>query len=389
MFRGERRDFLEAISAGGVAGAALAGLSGCFRALGDAPATVALDDDALAARLRQLDVGLEAPPTRQFISEVVLEGSTDGLDDDALTRFVEDSDELSRRMLRALLFLAFYIELPTPTKEHPEVQRRIEQLSPELEQALSDSATLLATFPVDELEQVDHELRETPELMMRLCESMDRCSRDLGPGRPSRRLLRAAARRLSNGQRALGMRAVIDEGLSALEQALLEADADPTELYRRADVETILALFDGDGGARQASSKSPEQGQATDQPQSEPVSASPPCVELVDEFHRITGDCYDETSAPTDEALPAELRPIRPYDARDQRAEYDHWRRVSNPEMSEEANERRYRIGRNMTIAGAVLIVACGVGLLVLIPGLIVLGAAARRRRQYQQGESP
>ena len=183
--------------------------------------------------------------TRRFVTDVVLRGE-DGRrrTSDAERAFTERSDRLTRRALRALLFLAVYNDLPEQSRSHPDVQQWVERFSPELEQALSETSTLLASYPIDELALVETALRRDPSLLMQYCELLDGRSRDEGLGRPSRRFIRSVGRRLTNALRSSSLEAIVDECLLAFETVLdevgrendfsviMRAD-DPSFVYKR------------------------------------------------------------------------------------------------------------------------------------------------------------
>lgn len=381
-----RRDFLEVATAGGVAGASVLGLSSCFGILGRAGPVGALDEQELQARMRLLDGGLETLSTRRFVTDVILgEPNEAQVADEAARIFASRSDLLTRRALRALLFLAVYIDLPEESRSHPDVQRRVELFSPELEEALSEMSTLLSTYPTEELAQVEQALRSDPSLLMRYCEILDVRSRDEGLARPSRRLIRAVGRRLTNGLRVSSLESIIGECLSAFEGVLDEAGADVSALYER-ETRVLSGLWESTDHHRLAKDKSPEEmpaqpgEMASTQHQQGSVV---PCAQEVESGYIISGGC----PAPDgdQESASPEPRSLTTSPEERRREEYRQWReagRTSNRTGSE--LDRRHQIGRRMTIAGAVLLLACGAGILVLIPGAIILGISNRERRRRQ-----
>ena len=403
----DRRDFLEIATAGGMAGAAVVGLTSCFGVLGHGQGRRPLDEHALGARLEQLEEGLESLSTRRFVSEVILGVESDTtLDGDVPRNFFDRADALTRRALRALMFLSMYIDLPEETREHPSVQAWVERFSPELEEALAESALLLSRYPPDEIADVEGALREDTALVMRICEAMDGRGRARGVGRPSRRLLRAVGRRLTNVLRERPLREVIDECLSAFSEMLEENDVDVTTVFER-NSELLSGLWPDEHTAPTATAKElenapveganePEAEAPTTEgseattapaPASNPTLEDPPvaeparppgCVERVGSSYAISGRCPEAAPPPSREETPRRrLTPREEYQAR--MDEYHQWRR-SRPRR--QFSYHRYRVGRGLTIAGAVLLLGCGVGIFILIPGVVLLAISGHRRRR-------
>ena len=97
------------------------------------------------------------------------------------------------------------------------------------------------------------------------------------------------------------------------------------------------------------------------------ISGSPP--------ERPATNEYPHQSAPAESSRP-----------QTEAEQYEEWRHYNRNRVFDPAsNESLRRHGLILTIVGGVLLTACGSGILMLIPGIILVSVAARRRRWATQ----
>lgn len=136
----------------------------------------------------------------------------------------EAIDNLARKSLRTLYMTAMFSDLPIEGQQHPEIQRRIFDAMPEMDEATSGMTAFLATRSPGNLDDLQLALRNPANPAMEIFEALDRQAAELGVSTPRRLQTRVmmtdASWRLRNQPPSL----VISETLEKIEK-VVAADA--------------------------------------------------------------------------------------------------------------------------------------------------------------------
>lgn len=225
----ERRSFMGVMAVG----TAAIGASGC-----GAGALAGLLDDPgrLAAFLGRLDAGLDELSSASLVSALARhEGAPETDHGPEAREFLDRSDALSRRFLRALLVSGALHDLGEEERAAPAVRARIDGLCPELDETVAEAMQVLGTCPEPERRALTRAVDERPELVMEVSELLDRQSRSLGLGAAGRRRLRAIGANVSARLRRQPASLLIDEctdEVARLAANLIERDAAPVRPLR-------------------------------------------------------------------------------------------------------------------------------------------------------------
>ena len=169
-------------------GLAVATEAGCGRNRGGRDGVAALDDTELEGWLAQLDGALagidDARPMRLRGREQLPQPERDQLD-----RF----ERLGRDGVASLLVTGMVRDLPAENRTHPVVMRRVEDAAPRMDSAVLGAMGLLENLTASELADLESEVRERPELPMRVLERIDRMGEQSGAPLRRRIHLRAMA----------------------------------------------------------------------------------------------------------------------------------------------------------------------------------------------------
>jgi hypothetical protein len=164
----KRRDFL---AVGAAAGAAAVASCGTVLPRGGASdGWPSLTQAELADYLARVDRGMEAIARGTILPRPAT--------DSAVTPKETVSDEaLAKQGLRALVAASAYLDLDERSRQHPEVQRRLERWLPELDEAVVGMTAKIAELNPERAAAVQCALRENPELGLILSEKLDEPAR--------------------------------------------------------------------------------------------------------------------------------------------------------------------------------------------------------------------
>lgn len=358
-----------------------------------------LSAEALGEHLNRLDGLLDAATTVPFISDFVRERV--GEPDTELSMSLESADDYARRSVRSLTLTSMVLDLPEEMRQAPEVQGRIEQLAPEMDAAVLQTAQMLSACPEQELQGVEAALRDDPTLAMRVCEMVDQRGHENGLGRSGRRRLRTLGRRVTNYLRDEPLSSLVDQCQQVVAQAIVHYGTvlEP-DVQRRLEAEA-QAFWAPAGQADRAFVKSPEEARGAG-----PTTAQHlPCIDPSDEGYTITGRC----EAPGAQPVPNELGTgeLEPDEGQRLELEYERWRTnrrlgVDHPSEADDRTRRFVRSGAITLGIGAGLMVIGGatfplsggitafmltIGGVLLIVGIILLAIGGSRRRAQRDGE--
>ncbi len=133
-------------------------------------------------------------------------------------------DGLARKSLRSLYMSAMFADLPESGQQHPEMQNRVFDVMPEMDEATSGMAAFLSTRSPSELEDLQVMLRHRANPSMEIFEALDRDASALGVSSQrrlqTRVMMTQASWRLRNQPPSL----VIHETLDKVEK-LVATDA--------------------------------------------------------------------------------------------------------------------------------------------------------------------
>jgi hypothetical protein len=408
----DRRAFLESTTAAGLTGLAACALGGCAAAARRTGQEMPLDPDELQARLRQLDAALERIGRGRLIAELIVEREGPGaLDDPDVAAHVARADGLARKACGSFLAAGLLLDLPEPAREHPDVRARLGRQSALLAEATAECHLLLTTCPEDELREIDALLAREPEIVTQLCESMDRRAGRGGVGTCYRRRLGASGNHLVRRLRQRPLAEVVDDCVAAGERllgehgvdvaALVAASACVSPYWLPAGVEhgTAVAKSPEEGTAPEAApppvpEPAPEAATPAPPPTAQVESAEQPVPYVVQDgetTHVVTdrarAEALASTPAPPEPGRqpdPHQNAPIDDDQAGHQEycASCDQMNDVdARSGHSPGGGDRRYRVGRQLTIAGAVtFFLVCGLGFFLIIPGIAMLCTSATYR---------
>jgi hypothetical protein len=384
-----RRGFLGMTAAGGVAAV---GAGGCSALVRGAGAEEPVDMAAVSARIEQLDQALaridRATPVTDIVAAVEGEDVLNGAP--ALQEHLDRADVLVRGTCRTLILNGMLLDIPEEARGSADYLERAARLDGELTAAMIQTLRVVRTCPAEELRAVNATLRAEPSLIMQVCETLHRRAGEVGVGRCRRQRLRAVGRSLSLSLQEQPLEELLATYARDAEQALIEHGLDPDVLDRESRQMASLWL----PPTRETSAaKSPEEG-STPEAEPRPADGPTPCVRRQGDAFVITGDCSDQDPQrppPTpdvrserdiDVSLDREVR-----EERSMMEEYESWRdfEMSVGPHDARGRDRRHRAGIGLLISGAASFLACGVGLIFLIAGAIVISGSSSFRAQRRQ----
>lgn len=125
--------------------------------------------------LANLDHGMESIDKGNPLGSVLKEAGVK-LSPDKTTQ----AEELYRKSLRSLLVLGSFHDLPEASRNHPEVQKRILNALPEMDQAVMGMADHLEKLSRDDQDAIRKKLQEQPMLPTVMVDALDRDAAMLG-----------------------------------------------------------------------------------------------------------------------------------------------------------------------------------------------------------------
>ncbi len=170
------------------------------------------------ARDLVLDFGQRASPPRDPRDIAVV---LDRLESMRARLEATSSNSRSSKIIGALILSAMIVELPEEAREAAAVKVFIEDLAGELDDAVIDTALLLASFSAHELQRVDDTLTRTPGAVMELFKIINQQLEKDAP-----RILRAGFRRVANRTRSQPFSALVRDCLEAVEVLAASAGFD-------------------------------------------------------------------------------------------------------------------------------------------------------------------
>lgn len=203
----DRRDFLKAGIAGLVVG-------GCAAQNSAAPPVAAprpqpLTEPEMRDFLANLDHGMESIDNGNPLGSVLKEAGVK-LSPDKTSQ----AEELYRKSLRSLLVLGSFHDLPEASRNHPEVQKRIFNALPEMDQAVMGMADHLEKLSRDDQDAIRKKLQEQPMLPTVMVDALDRDAAMLGITTQRRSHLRKLTAQIGWRLRAQPISMLSDEYLS-------------------------------------------------------------------------------------------------------------------------------------------------------------------------------
>jgi hypothetical protein len=225
----KRRDVLKAGTAAGVAGA-LASAGGCATGAGlfqrppDGPMP---DLDELLPRFDRVMAATQSAAFGEQFAPVDVSGMDDGA-----RAGVAAKQDLVRRCVRALYVTGTFLDLPEQTQLHPDVQARMLEYVPELDETIYGVVDVLRDMPEEDRRSVRRTLRARPDLPMETAAQIGTFAKLGGVSRTRRLQIRSmmtqAGWRLSKQNPSI----VIDEYVDKIEK-IAPRDASDAELQRR------------------------------------------------------------------------------------------------------------------------------------------------------------
>ncbi len=217
----ERRDFLKAGTAAGVASVAAPACSvvGGGQLIGTPSLSGAEMDDYLV----RLDRGMETISGSNLLDEMVppKAGETGN---QRLRR--EQGQELARKGLRTMLLTGMYKDLPEADRRHPGMQQRLERSGPEMDQALFGMTSLMAGTSPAERSAIQAELKRRPDLGLRLAEGLNKPAKALGVSMKRRAQLRTMSTHLAWRMRVQPPGLVLDDVVGKVQRVAVRNGQD-------------------------------------------------------------------------------------------------------------------------------------------------------------------
>jgi hypothetical protein len=169
----ERRDFLLA----GAAGAAAAGSSCATLPIGEGViGSLALSPSEMTDYLARVDRGMAAIQRGTILPRTQrLEASP--AEREVAAREEQREEQLAKQGLRALLFTSAYNDLDAAGRNHPEVQKRLAEVMPEVDEAVLGMTGTIAELSPERAAAVQRVLREDPGVGLAISEQLDRPAR--------------------------------------------------------------------------------------------------------------------------------------------------------------------------------------------------------------------
>jgi hypothetical protein len=202
----ERRDFLRIGTAAGLAAASSGGCAFSTRAL-EAFSTGSLA--GLAGVLDGVDRAMEQIGRARLVGGLVPAPPPEAPPEQR--RRWDEAEELGRKTLRTLYLTGVVKELSAEEQRHPEVQRRLVEAAPEMDEAVLGMTSVIASLTPADRGSLQEELRRDPELGLRISSELDEAARGVGTSLPVRLKTRATVSHLSWRLRVQPPSLLIDE----------------------------------------------------------------------------------------------------------------------------------------------------------------------------------
>jgi hypothetical protein len=192
----ERREFLKA---GAAAGAAVAA-TGCATGTARAPAAAASEPmapfapeeiDYLTGGIDRVLAGMAEANLVHEIVPADLPVPRDNPDEMA------EVESLLQKGIRSLYVSGIFLDQPQAVRACPELQQRVIDNLPVMDEAIRDSTTVLAGLTQADQKQFQQVLHQHPEIGMRIAEVLDGRASELGISRKRRMQLRLAAAQIT------------------------------------------------------------------------------------------------------------------------------------------------------------------------------------------------
>jgi hypothetical protein len=258
-----------------------------------------------------------------------------------------EAEALARKSLRTLYLAGVVKELSPRALQHHEVQRRIVEAAPEMDEAVLGSSALLASASEGDRRAIQSELRRDPDLGLRISSELNDAARASGTTLPIRLKMRGMVTHLSWRMRVQSPSLLFDEYVDKARRVAVRSG--PAEAIRR----ELAARLSEEAFWRHEERVATLVAKLQDEPGTVPLGSRP--------ASRPAGALPPEAEPAPPVAGPARaIRGVEP---------------VVPPEESPRATaERRSRIGRGMMIGGGV---GAGVGAALLGIGGVLVGSAA------------
>jgi hypothetical protein len=192
----ERREFLKA---GAVAGAAVAA-SGCATGTAKAPAAVASEPispfapEEIGYLTGGMDRVLSGMAEANLVQEIVpADLPVPRHDKDEMAKV----ESLLQKGIRSLYVSGIFLDQPEAVRACPELQKRVIDSLPVMDEAIQESTTMLAGLTQVDGRQFQQALHQHPEIGMRVAEVLDGRASELGISRKRRLQLRLAAAQIT------------------------------------------------------------------------------------------------------------------------------------------------------------------------------------------------
>lgn len=215
----ERRDFLHWSAVAGATAAAGCAPGGLLQ-LDDPPGRLGhaaqvthreVEDFVLRLDASMSDIAANHSQLGGLVPEAVARGELVGEQ--------RRGDALLRGSLRSLLLTGSFADLPELAQVHPQVQKRMWQGLPEIDQSVSDMSAFLESLAPAERLDLARELRGDPQLVMRITANLDREATRLGVPLKRRLHFRTLMTQIAYRLRQQPPSAVMDEILGRVRKA--------------------------------------------------------------------------------------------------------------------------------------------------------------------------
>ncbi len=235
----DRRDFLSGALAAGAGSAAVSSI-GCAPTLQQLPREVMTDAEADEI-LSRLSHSLPAARDARLVSGIVRAERPAA--HDAMRDYLDVADELASKALMGLVVGGAFGQIPAGKAPNDRVKRRLEELSPALDDHLIACTALLAQMPARQKADLDDVFRARPDVPMRVGELLDLNAggADVAPG--TRGKLRRIVADLTARARAQRFSVICDEYLDKMHR-VAAYHADEVAFAREvASHATVAALY--------------------------------------------------------------------------------------------------------------------------------------------------
>jgi hypothetical protein len=236
----ERREFLKA---GAVAGAAVAA-TGCATGSAKAPAVAASEPMApfapeeigyLTSGIDRVLAGMEKANLAHELVPADLPVPRDDKDEMAQV------ESLLQKGIRSLYVSGIFLDQPQAVRACPELQQRVIDNLPVMDEAIRESTTVLAGLTQVDGKQFQQALHAHPEIGMRVAEVLDGRASELGISRKRRMQLRLAAAQITTRLRHQHPAVLAEEYLVKTNKAYVRHGG--SELLRKVAARTGEQMF--------------------------------------------------------------------------------------------------------------------------------------------------